>query len=156
MTQFRLGSILILAAAAFAVAAPIPAQVDIYTNKDLAGVAQALTPKEAGFADKALGRYSNHYFLLAKRERTGSSELHEHEADVFVVQSGAATIITGGKIVKGKATKPGEIRGTGIEGGERHPLAKGDVIHIPAGTPHQLLLTKGEPFVYFVVKVTGQ
>jgi mannose-6-phosphate isomerase-like protein (cupin superfamily) len=140
----------LLAAAAF------PAQVDIYSAKDLDGVAKELTPKDAGFADKSLARYSNHYFLLAKREKTGSAELHEHEADVFVVQSGAATIVMGGKVVKGHAVKPGEIRGTSIEGGERHALAKGDVIHIPAGTAHQLLLTKGEPFVYFVVKVTGQ
>ena len=133
-----------------------PAQVDLFTAKDLQGVAAALTPKEAGFADKNLARYGNHYFLLAKREQTGSSEMHEHEADVFVVQSGEAAIVLGGKIVGSHAVKPGELRGTSIEGGERRHLAAGDVIHIPAGTPHQLLLTKGKPFVYFVVKVTGQ
>jgi quercetin dioxygenase-like cupin family protein len=35
-------------------------------------------------------------------------------------------------------------------------LSTGDIVHIPAGTPHQLLLDKGKPFTYFVVKVTGQ
>jgi mannose-6-phosphate isomerase-like protein (cupin superfamily) len=131
-------------------------QVDIFSAKDLAETAQALVPKGPVNADKNLGRYGNHYFLLVKRNETGSSEVHEHEADVFVIQSGEAAIVTGGKIRGGHAIKPGEIRGSGIDGGERHSVAAGDVIHIPAGTPHQLVLTKGSPFVYFVVKVTGQ
>ena len=49
--------------------------------------------------------------------------------------------------------KPGEIRGTSIEGGERHRLGAGDIIHLPAGTPHQLLVEEGKPIVYFVIKV---
>ncbi len=117
---------------------------------------QALASKGLSFADKNIARYGNHYLLLARRGETGSSELHEHEADIFIVQSGAATIVTGGKIVKPQTTKLGEIRGSSIEGGERHTLATGDIIHIPAGTPHQLLIDKGTPFAYFVVKVTGQ
>ena len=132
------------------------AQVDFFSAKDLQSTAAALTPKGAVAATKDLTKYDNHYFLLAKRIETGSSELHEHEADIFVVESGDGSILTGGKIVGGQTTKAGEIRGTGIEGGERHPLHAGDVVHIPAGVPHQVLLTKGKPFVYFVVKVTGQ
>ena len=119
-------------------------------------MSQTLAARKDAFASRSLGKYSNHYFLLAHREETGSSEVHEHEADVFVIESGDATIITGGKLVNGHATAPGEIRGTSVEGGERHTLATGDVIHIPAGVPHQLLIAKGKPFTYFVVKVTGQ
>ena len=94
--------------------------------------------------------------MLAYREETGSSEVHEHEADIFVIEDGEATIVTGGKVVNPKTQKPGEIRGTSITGGERHMLATGDIVHIPAGTPHQLMIEKGKPFMYFVVKVTGQ
>jgi quercetin dioxygenase-like cupin family protein len=64
--------------------------------------------------------------------------------------------LTGGKVVNPKTIKPGEIRGTSISGGERHTLSTGDIVHIPAGVPHQILLEKGKPFTYFVVKVTGQ
>ncbi|HEY7211305.1 MAG TPA: cupin domain-containing protein [Bryobacteraceae bacterium] len=132
------------------------AQVDFFSAKDLQSTAAALTPKGAVAATKDLVKYDNHYFLLAKRVETGSSELHEHEADIFVVESGDGALLTGGKVVGGKTIKAGEIRGTSIEGGQRHPLHAGDVVHIPAGVPHQVLLTKGKPFVYFVVKVTGQ
>lgn len=137
-------------------AAAAPEGVDIYSAKELQGMGQRLSQKRTQFTAEDLARYGNHYTMLAHREATGSSELHEHEADIFVIESGEATIITGGKIVNPHAQKAGEIRGTSIEGGERHQLATGDIIHIPAGTPHQLLIDKGKPFTYFVVKVTGQ
>lgn len=129
--------------------------VDVYTVKDLQSIGQALSKEGKAFASRDLARYGNHYMLLATRESTGSSEVHEHEADIFVVQSGAATIVTGGKMVNPHTQKAGEIRGISISGGERHALHAGDIIHIPAGVPHQLLIDKA-PFGYFVIKVTGQ
>jgi mannose-6-phosphate isomerase-like protein (cupin superfamily) len=131
-------------------------EVDFFTAKDIAKMASALNPKGPISATKDLTRYKGHYFLLAKRVETGSSELHEHEADIFVVESGDAAIVTGGKISGGHRTAAGEIRGTSIAGGTRHELHAGDVVHIPAGVAHQVLVSKGKPFVYFVVKVTGQ
>ena len=130
--------------------------VDIYSTRDLKAAEGKLAGKKEPFASQELARYGNHYTMLAHREETGSSEVHEHEADIFVIEDGEATIVTGGKVVNPKTQKPGEIRGSSITGGERHVLATGDIIHIPAGTPHQLLLEKGKPFTYFVVKVTGQ
>ena len=131
------------------------ARVDIYTGKDLNAMFQALARGDKSFASRDLPRFSNHYLMLAQREITGSSEVHEHEADIFVVQAGSATIVTGGTVVDPKTTKPGEIRGKSINGGERHTLSAGDIIHIPAGVPHQILVDKA-PFNYFVIKVTGQ
>jgi mannose-6-phosphate isomerase-like protein (cupin superfamily) len=129
--------------------------VDVYTANDLQAMGHGLARDGKSFASKELVRYSNHYTMFAMRETTGSSELHEHEADVFVVESGKATIVTGGKMVNPQTQKAGEIRGTSITGGERHVLQAGDIIHIPAGVPHQLLIEKA-PFDYFVIKVTGQ
>ena len=130
--------------------------VDIYSTRDLKAAEGKLAGKKEPFASQELARYGNHYTMQPHREETGSSEVHEHEADIFVIEDGEATIVTGGKVVNPKTQKPGEIRGSSITGGERHTLATGDIIHIPAGTPHQLLLEKGKPFTYFVVKVTGQ
>jgi quercetin dioxygenase-like cupin family protein len=59
-------------------------------------------------------------------------------------------------VVSPHTEKPGEIRGSSIEGGDRHILGTGDIIHIPAGVPHQLLIDKQKPFTYFVVKVMAQ
>ena len=133
------------------------AHADFYSAKKIEALAHALAQKSDRFAAQELARYSNHYTMLALRKAAGSAELHQHEADIFIVQNGNAVLITGGKIVDPHAEKPGEIRGTSIDGGERHSLSPGDIVHIPAGLPHQLLLdNKTQPFVYFVVKVTGQ
>jgi len=130
--------------------------VDIYSAQDLKAMSEKLAQKRAPFAAQDLARYGNHYTMLARRDATGSAEVHEHEADIFVIQSGAATLVTGGKVVNGRTEKAGEIRGSSIQDGERHRVAMGDIIHIPAGVPHQLLIEKGRPFTYFVIKVTGQ
>jgi mannose-6-phosphate isomerase-like protein (cupin superfamily) len=130
--------------------------VDIYSAKQIEGIGQKLAQKKTQFASEELTRYGNHYTMVAFREATGSSEVHEHEADFFVVQTGEATLVTGGKLVDPKTAKAGELRGSSIEGGERHRVAAGDIVHIPAGIPHQLLVENGKPFTYFVVKVTGQ
>lgn len=131
-------------------------KVDIYSAQDLHATGNKLMKKQSQFASQELEQYGNHYTMLAERGQTGSSELHEHEADIFVIESGEATIVTGGKIVKPRTTKPGEIRGSSIEGGERHHLGVGDVVHLPAGTPHQMLLDPGNRVVYFVIKVKDQ
>ena len=44
-------------------------------------------------------------------------------------------------------------RGTGIAGGMRYPLGAGDMIHIPAGTPHGYLVPEGGHITYVLVRV---
>src|ERR1700761_7971387 len=107
------------------------AKVDIYTTKDMKGVADKISKKGGQFVSEELNRYGNHYTMLAHREQTGSSEVHQHEADIFVVEEGTATILTGGTLVNSKTEKAGELRGTSVTGAERHPLSTGDIIHIP-------------------------
>ena len=58
-----------------------------------------------------------------------------------------------GELVDGKTTRPGELLGTSIKGGVTKPIAPGDILHIPAGTPHQMILKPGAQITYFVVKV---
>jgi mannose-6-phosphate isomerase-like protein (cupin superfamily) len=91
----------------------------------------------------------------AHRAEDGKVELHEKETDVFYIVDGEATFVTGGKMVGGKGTSPGQWLGTDIVGGQVHHLTKGDVIVIPAGIPHWF---KEVPhsISYFVVKVLKQ
>jgi quercetin dioxygenase-like cupin family protein len=131
--------------------------VDLYTSSDLHQMMQKLAAKSkkngVGFAGDTLERYGNHLTMIAYRDKTGSSEFHVHDADIFMVVDGEATLVTGGKLVKAKTESPGELRGTGIEGGQSQRLAIGDVVHIAPNTPHQLKLAPGKTFTYFVVKV---
>ena len=130
--------------------------VDSYSPKDLAAIKDKLSAEHPTFKSEQLKQYKGHYTMVAHREGTGSSEVHEHEADIFVIQDGEGTLVTGGKLVKPHVEKPGELRGTAITGGEDVHYAPGDIIHIPAGVPHQMLVEKGKEVTYFVVKVTGQ
>jgi len=86
------------------------------------------------------------------RDKAGQVEVHEKETDVIYVQDGEATFVTGGKMIDGKLTKPGQYLGKEIQGGESHHLVKGDVIVVPAGTPHWFKEVPGT-VTYFVVKV---
>lgn len=85
------------------------------------------------------------------RDGPGKAEVHEHETDIIYVLEGTATFVTGGKVVGGEMTGPGEIRGAGIEGGETRKLVKGDVVVVPQGVPHWFKDLKA-PFNYYVVK----
>ena len=122
-------------------------------------MSKTLSPKAVNdphrSATKQLSSFSNDYFLLVHREGDGLVELHETEADVFVVESGTATLVVGGTHVNGETTAPHEKRGGTIEGGVRQTLAAGDLVRIPARVPHQLLVEKGQVFNYFVVKIKG-
>jgi quercetin dioxygenase-like cupin family protein len=80
-------------------------------------------------------------------------EIHEHDTDIFYVQEGSATFVTGGTAEEPKQTAPGEIRAKRIVSGTTRHLSKGDVIVIPTGIPHQFTEVTGT-FLYFVVKVT--
>ena len=75
--------------------------------------------------------------VIAQRVMQRGSEMHDNTNHVFIIQDGEAEFVTGGKMINPKVIDPGQTRGTGIEGGANHHLTKGDVITIPAKTPHQ-------------------
>lgn len=130
-----------------------------WTFASLADLTKPLSAKAAAdphhAATQKLPEYSHEYFLLAHREADGQAEWHETEADVFFVQSGTATLVVGGTMVKPEATAPQEKRGPSIDGGTRQTLAAGDIVRIPARIPHQLLVAPGQHFSYFVIKIKG-
>jgi len=87
----------------------------------------------------------------SRRDAAGVAEVHMHETDVIYVLEGTATFVTGGTVVDGKITAPGEIRGPAIRDGETRRITKGDVIIVPEHTPHWFKEVEA-PFLYFVVK----
>jgi glc operon protein GlcG len=87
----------------------------------------------------------------SRRDAAGEAEVHLRDTDVIYVIAGAATLVTGGTVVDGRPTAPGEIRGPAIAGGEDRRLAAGDVIVVPNGTPHWFREVAA-PVTYLVVK----
>ena len=100
--------------------------------------------------------FGNHLLEISHRDKDGRAELHQTKADVMVIQTGTATLVYGGEVIDPAPTAPNEIQGSGIRGGRRLTVSPGDVIEIPAGTPHQFLLAPGTQITYLVVKVVNQ
>lgn len=61
---------------------------------------------------------------------------HERDAELFYVVEGAGTIVTGGTLRGERRTNPENLSGTGIDGGSRQRIAKGDFVLVPENTPH--------------------
>jgi mannose-6-phosphate isomerase-like protein (cupin superfamily) len=106
-----------------------------------------------GQASETLKEYPQHATMLSFRARDGEAELHENFADLFYVLEGRATLVTGGTVIGANTVGPGEVRGAAIEGGKRQELRAGDVAHVPAGVPHQMLVPGDKTFTSFVVKI---
>jgi mannose-6-phosphate isomerase-like protein (cupin superfamily) len=106
-----------------------------------------------GSASETLKEYPLHCAMLSFRSRDGEAEMHENFADVFYVLDGRATLLTGGTMAGARATGPGEVRGSAIEGSIRQELRAGDVAHVPAGVPHQMMVAGEKTITCLVVKV---
>ena len=109
-----------------------------------------------GQASETLKEYPGHATMLSLRGRDGVAELHESFADIFYVLEGRATLVTGGTVVGAETVAQGEVRGSAIDGGTRMELRAGDVAHVPAGVPHQMLVPGDKTFTSFVVKIEQQ
>ena len=89
--------------------------------------------------------------LASRRDKPGQSEVHVADTDIFVVVDGQATIVLGGRMIDPKETAPGELRGSGIEGGTDYLLEPGVVLTVPRNTPHWVRETQ-PGFRYYVIK----
>ena len=145
----------LLAVSASWLAAADPAGFAQWKGAELKGYEAKLAPKMDArkIASEPLGSFGNHNLMIIHREGGGQAEYHEKQADLFIVQSGEATLIVGGTVVDPKTTEPNEIRGPSIKDGVSKHLGPGDVVHIAAKTPHQLMLDAGKQITYAVMKV---
>ena len=92
--------------------------------------------------------------VLANRAVARGSEMHESTNHVFIIVDGEGTFVTGGTLTNAKQIAAGQTRGDGIEGGDIHHLKKGDVITIPAKTPHWWKATSATGSVgYYAVNI---
>lgn len=133
-----------------------PAEPDHWTQPVLlerAAYLRKLARAGDGQASETLRKYPQHRAMLSFRSRNGEVEVHEKWADLFCVLAGAATLVTGGTVVGARLIAPGETRGNSIEGGTRQELRPGELVHIPAGTPHQFLVSGEKTITCFVMKI---
>ncbi len=118
-----------------------------------AGYLRKLAKQGDGSASEMLREYPRHCTMLLFRSRDGAAEVHENFADLFYVLEGRATLVTGGKVAGAETIAPGEMRGVSIEGGARQELRAGDVAHVPASLPHQMLVSGDKTVTCLVIKI---
>ena len=106
-----------------------------------------------GSASETLREYPQHQAMLSFWSRDGEAEVHQNFASVLFVLAGAATLVTGGTLTRARTAGPGETRGDLIEGGARQELKSGDVAHVQAGLPHQLLVAGEKTITCLVIKI---
>jgi len=145
-----------LLCAAYGLPAGDPAGFSLWKATELKAFTKSLAPKidDKKVATQQLTAFGNYSFMVAHREGSGQAEYHATQADIFMVQSGEATLVYGGNMVDGKTSAPNEMRGASISGGMEKKLGAGDIVTIPAKLPHMVKVDAGKEFTYFVVKVT--
>ncbi|HEY2384090.1 MAG TPA: hypothetical protein VGK48_23190 [Terriglobia bacterium] len=146
--------ILILLVTGLPLMAADPQGFASWSKADIESRANAAKLDEHHAGADRVANWGNHALLLVHRAGDGEAETHDTQVDVVTVISGEGTLIVGGTTVDGHTTAPGEIRGKSITGGTSHKMAPGDVFHIPAKVPHQMLVPKS--LVIQVVKVDSK
>ena len=90
---------------------------------------------------------------LEYRPGTAPAALHEKDAELFVVLQGKGNIVTGGKLVDEKRVNANNLSGSSIADGAAHNVVVGDMLLVPANTPHQVIPAGGKPIVVMTMHV---
>src|ERR1700746_163024 len=90
---------------------------------------------------------------LEYRPAISPAAVHEKDAELMVVLEGTGDIVTGGKLVDEKRTNANNLGGSSITGGNSQAVVKGDMLIVPANTPHQVIPTGGAPIVLMTLHV---
>jgi mannose-6-phosphate isomerase-like protein (cupin superfamily) len=124
-------------------------KVQYFTAPELA--AQIAQPNDGLASSQFLNSSGGHVYLI-RRDKTGVTEVHMAANDIIVVRSGHAKITVGGQVSGNREEQPTEWRGGEIKGGKDYSLSPGDVLFIPAGVPHRVLVAPKESVTYLAVK----
>src|SRR5690349_24718148 len=94
--------------------------------------------------------------VLAQRRQAGEVEYHDRTNHVFVMVEGEAALVVGGTMVNARRTAPDQMRAPSVEGGTTYHMTKGDVITIPAKTPHWFKEVPTKTVAYYAVNIESQ
>ena len=161
--RLLLATTLICILATQVVAAQDPDGFGMWKSSDFKSHEAALNQKVGPdhSARETLGNYGNHMIRMIHRVGDGAPEFHPTLVDLWIVTSGGGTLVVGGTLVDAKplgvdGATTGERTGTSIDGGTRHEVSAGDVIHIPASTPHEILVPQGKEITYLRIAIPSK
>jgi hypothetical protein len=106
-----------------------------------------------GSASDTIREFPGYSMMLSVLLRSGDAVLLEDVSVILIVLDGHSTLLTGGTLERSKQVSQGEFRGAAISGGSSRELRAGDLVHVAAGTPHQLLLGGDKTISCLVARV---
>jgi mannose-6-phosphate isomerase-like protein (cupin superfamily) len=144
------------AATASAVAQTAPPVTQFLSDKDIMGLiekAKADRKGDAPLVTEPILLLAPYRAQLEYRPGTSPAAVHEKDAELFVVLQGTGNIVTGGKLVDEKRVNANNLSGPSIADGHSQAVVKGDMLIVPANTPHQVIPTGGAPIVVMTMHV---
>jgi mannose-6-phosphate isomerase-like protein (cupin superfamily) len=154
-TQFLAFAFLVTAAVG-AGAQTAPPVTQFMSDKDIMGLiekAKADRKGDAPMVAEPILLLAPYRAQLEYRPGTGPAAVHEKDAELFVVLQGTGNIVTGGKVVDEKRVNANNLSGPSIADGHSQAVVKGDMLIVPANTPHQVIPTGGAPIVVMTMHV---
>lgn len=115
--------------------APAPGSAGTYLNNDDLQAALKRSMANAGgdMSSSAVANTDQYRINIVHREKPAGAISHAGNTELHYIIDGAATIVTGGTIVRPTG---GNANAAIIEHGETRHMKKGDIIIVPAGSPH--------------------
>lgn len=130
------------AAADTAPPAPAPGSAGIFkSNADLQAVLKKAIAATNDMATSNITNTDQYRVNIVHRQKPNGAIAHPGNTELHYIVEGSGTVVTGGKIVRAPGAPAASAR---IEGGEAHKVTKGDVIIVPAGSPHMYSEVNGE------------
>jgi mannose-6-phosphate isomerase-like protein (cupin superfamily) len=112
-------------------AAPAPGSAGIFrSNADMQAALAASIERGGELASSSIALTDQYRGSFVRRDEPNGAIAHPGNTEMHYIVEGSGTVVTGGTIVR---TQGAPAR---IEGGEAHRVVKGDIIIIPAGSPH--------------------
>ena len=113
-------------------AAPAPESPATYQSAEaLAAALKSATATAGGMTTAAVSNTDQYRINIVHRTRPAGALAHAGNTELHYIIEGSGTVVTGGTIVPGADGKPASITS-----GVTQRVAKGDVIIVPANSPH--------------------
>jgi mannose-6-phosphate isomerase-like protein (cupin superfamily) len=155
-TQFLAFALLAAVVASSALAQQAAPMNTFMGNKEIMGLvdkAKADRKGDAPLVAEPILSLAPYRAQLEYRPGTSPAAVHEKDAELMVVLEGTGNIVTGGKLVDEKRNNANNLGGSSITGGKSQAVVKGDMLIVPANTPHQVIPTGGAPIVLMTMHV---
>jgi mannose-6-phosphate isomerase-like protein (cupin superfamily) len=117
-------------------AAPAPAgKAGYFANSDLQNIWKDLEARQV--LNKRVLEGGSHSVNIRIVTPTDAPLVHANSLDIWLVQAGSATAVTGGQLLDvKKRPNSDDVAGASIKDGVEQPLKAGDVLYVPPGVPH--------------------